>query len=121
MMLAEQFIISLLRPPLTCKLAWRCSNPLCNQMLTHLRHHFNRAKKFLGDGYGHVAKWAGDVDRLAGIGRRAFSAISPILDDFGVSTTQGVRAIKNYDQLRHGVMEADHYARGHAARIEGLL
>jgi hypothetical protein len=38
-----------------------------------------------------------------------------------VSTTQGVRAIKNYDQLRHGVMEADQYARGHAARIEGLL
>ena len=90
-------------------------------MLTHLRNHFNRAKKFLGDGYGHVAKWAGDVDRLAGIGRRAFSALSPILDDFGVSTTQGVRAIKNYDQLRHGVMEADQYARGHTARIEGLL
>ncbi len=86
-----------------------------------LRHDCNRAEKCHADGYGHVAKWAGDVDRLAGIGRRAFSAISLILDDFGVSTTHGVRAIKNYDQLRHGVMEADHYARGHAARIESLL
>ncbi len=121
MMLAEQSIILLLRPPLTCKLAWRCSNPVFEKMLTQLNHHFGRVKKFIGEGYGRVSKWAGDVDRLAGIGRRAFSAISPILDDFGVSTTQGVRAIKNYDQLRHGVMEADQYARGHAARIEGLL
>ena len=64
---------------------------------------------------------AGDVDRLAGTGRLAFSAISPILDVFGVSTTQGVRAFKIYDQLRHGVMEADQYARVHAARIEGLM
>ena len=89
-------------------------------MLTQvLSHHFGRAKNFIGQGYGRLSKMAGEIDRLAHVGRRAFSFIAPILDDFGASGSinQGMRAIKGYDQIRQGVMQADEYARGQAARL----
>jgi hypothetical protein len=92
-------------------------------MLTQvLSHHFGKAKSFLGNGYQRLSKFAGEVDRLAGVGRRAFGFLAPILEDFGASSalTHGMKAIKNYDQIRQGVMEADQYARGHAARLEAL-
>jgi len=92
-------------------------------MLTQvLSHHFGKAKNFIGHGYQRLSKFAGEVDRLAGVGRRAFGFLAPILEDLGASSalTHGMKAIKNYDQLRQGVMEADQYARGHAARLEAL-
>ena len=48
-----------------------------------LAHHWNKTKKFLGDRYNEGKKWAGHMDRMAGIARRGFGAIAPILDDLG--------------------------------------
>ena len=81
-----------------------------------------RAKNFIGQGYQRLSKFAGEVDCLAGVGRRAFGFLAPILEDLGASSalTHGMKAIKGYDQIRQNVMEADQYARGHAARLEAL-
>ena len=61
----------------------------------------------------------GDIDRLAGIGRRAFALAAPILDDFGQGAVvqKGMKAIGGYDSLRRGVMDANDYASTHANRI----
>ena len=61
----------------------------------------------------------GDMDRLAGIGRRAFALAAPILDDFGqgAAVQKGMKAIGGYDALRKGVMDANDYATTHASRI----
>ena len=92
-------------------------------MLTQvLSHHFGKAKSFLGNGYQRLSKFAGGIDRLAGVRRKTFGFLAPILEDFGASSalTHGMKAIRGYDQIRQGVMEADQYARGHAARLEAL-
>ncbi len=59
------------------------------------------------------------MDRMAGVGRRIFALAAPILDDLGQSDAvrQGMQAVQGYDQLRKGVMDADHYVKGHAERI----
>ena len=87
-----------------------------------LSHHFGKAKSFIGHGYQRLSKFAGEVDRLAGVGRRAFGFLAPILEDLGASSalTHGMKAINNYDQIRQNVMEADQYARANAARFEAL-
>jgi hypothetical protein len=81
--------------------------------------HWNRTKSFLGDGYHRLGKWAGEMDRMAGVGRKMFALAAPILDDFGQSgaVDKGMRAVQGYDNLRKGVVDADGYARGHASRI----
>ena len=81
--------------------------------------HWNRTKSFLGDGYRRLGKWAGEMDRMAGVGRRMFALAAPILDDFGQSEIvgKGMQAIQGYDNLRKSVVDADGYVRGHASRI----
>ena len=73
----------------------------------------------MGDRYNEGKKWAGQLDRVAGIGRRAFALAAPILDDLcqGEAVATGMKAIQGYESLRDGVMEADSNVRGHAKRI----
>ncbi len=84
-----------------------------------LQQHWNKTKSFLGESYRRLGKWAGEVDRAAGIGRRMFSLAAPILSDMGADDAiqHGMKAIQGYDSLRQGVMDADQYTRGHASRI----
>ena len=84
-----------------------------------LAHHWNKTKKILGDRYNEGKKWAGHMDRMAGIARRGFGAIAPILDDLGQggAVAQGMKAIQGYDNLRDGAMAVDSQVRGHARRI----
>ena len=76
-------------------------------------------KSFIGSHYSHATKIAGQLDGLAGIGRRAFAALTPILEDFGQGDVvrAGTRAIGGYDAARADVMQADAYARRHGNRI----
>ena len=84
-----------------------------------IAHHWNKTKAWLGDRYNEGKKFAGQMDRMAGLGRRAFALAAPILDDLGqgAAVDAGARAIQGYDQVRDGVMEADSRVRGHARRI----
>ena len=84
-----------------------------------LARHWNKTKAFLGDKYRHLGKWAGELDKVAGIGRRVFALAAPILDDLGQSdiVKQGMQAVQGYDQMRDNVMSADTNIRGHAKRI----
>ena len=84
-----------------------------------LAHHWNKTKNFLGDRYNEGKKWAGQMDRMAGLGRRAFALAAPILDDLGQggAVAQGMKAIQGYDNLRNSVMEVDSQVRGHARRV----
>ena len=78
-----------------------------------LAHHWQNAKSFIGGQYKRLGKMAGEFDRMAGIGRRAFAAIAPVLEDFGQGEVvkRGVKAIGGYDRIRRNVMDADSYAR----------
>ena len=48
-----------------------------------LNQHWNKTKSFIHQGYQKLGKWAGEVDRGAGIMRKMFSLATPMLDDFG--------------------------------------
>ncbi len=84
-----------------------------------LAHQWNRTKTFIHQSYRTLGKWAGEVERGAGIGKTFFSTIAPILDDLGQhdAISHGMKATQGYDQLRQGVMDAEHYVKGHANRI----
>ena len=82
-------------------------------------HHWNQTKAWLGARYNEGKKIAGQMDKMAGLGRRAFALAAPILDDLGQEgmVAQGRMAIQGYDQMRDGLMEADSRVRGRARRI----
>ena len=84
-----------------------------------LAHHWQKTKAWMGDRYNEGKKWAGAMDRMAGLGRRAFALAAPILDDLGQggAVSSGMKAIQGYDQLRDNVMQVDSNVRGHARRI----
>ena len=64
-------------------------------------------------------KWAGELDKLAGLGKRAFALAAPVLEDVGhtAAVDAGRKAIHSYDNVRSGVVEADARIGGHARRI----
>lgn len=84
-----------------------------------LQNHWSRTKSFIHHGYQTLGKWAGEVERGAGIGRRLFQAIAPILDDFGQGdlVSKGVKAIQGYDDFRGRVMDIDQQARRYGKQI----
>ena len=88
-------------------------------LLKSLNHHWKRAKSFVEHGYRQLGGWAKQMDSLAGVGRKALALAAPIMDDFGQGelVRHGVRAPQGYDTIKKGVVDADDYARGHAARI----
>ena len=88
-------------------------------LLKSLNHHWKRAKSFVEHGYRQLGGWAKQMDSLAGVGRKALALAAPIMDDFGQGelVRHGVRALQGYDTIKKGVVDADDYARGHAARI----
>ena len=87
--------------------------------MRQLHRHWNNVKSFVGGHYQRASKMVGQLDGLFGIGRRAFAAVAPILEDFGQgdAVQAGVRAIGGYDAARAGIMQADSYARHHGNRI----
>ena len=78
-----------------------------------LDRHWKATKSFVHQVYKRLSGFAGEVERAAGIGRNMFSAIRPILQEFGQqgAIDQGMKAIKGYDALRGNVVEADSTAR----------
>jgi hypothetical protein len=88
-------------------------------LLKHLDHHWNKVKSFVGHAHHHISKWAGEMDAVARVGRKAFSLAAPMLEDAGQRdfVRQGVQALGHYDNARKAVVDADGYARGHARRI----
>ena len=75
--------------------------------------HWKATKSFVHQGYRRLSGFAGEVERAAGIGRNIFSALKPILEEFGQqgAIDQGMTAIRGYDALRGNVVEADSTAR----------
>ena len=84
-----------------------------------LAQHWNKTKAWLGDRYNEGKKFAGQMDKLAGLGRRAFALAAPVLEDLGQGgvVQAGMKAVQGYDEVRDGVMQADSRVRGHARRI----
>ena len=84
-----------------------------------LAKNWNKTKAFLGDKYHTMGKWAGELDRAAGIGRRIFAAAAPLLDDLGQgeAVRQGMDVVRGYDKIRGAAMDIDRNVRGHGTRI----
>lgn len=84
-----------------------------------LGRHWNKTKSFIHQGYQTLGKWAGEVERGAGIGRKVFQTLAPILSDLGQDqvVSQGMKAIQGYDALRGNVMNIDQQARKYGKQI----
>ena len=85
-----------------------------------LNHHWNKTKSFIRHGYNTIGKWAGEVDRAAGIGRKLFSLATPMLDDIGGGDIikQGVDAIGKYDRFKSQVSNVNQKALGYGRDID---
>ena len=85
-----------------------------------LNQHWNKTKSFIHQGYQKLGKWAGEVDRGAGIMRKMFSLATPMLDDFGGGDLikKGVDVIGKYDQFKSQVSDIDQRARGYASTVD---
>jgi hypothetical protein len=85
----------------------------------HAARHWAQTKAFLGDKYHRLGKWAGEMDRVAGVGRRVFSLAAPLLDDLGHGNVvrEGMKVVQGYDQFRTAAMGVDAGIRGHGSRI----
>jgi hypothetical protein len=86
-----------------------------------LARHWNKTKSYLGDEYMRLGKLAGHLDRAAGIGRRMFALAAPVLDGLGQSDVvqTGMKAIQQYDDAKHTVVDVDSQVRTHGKRIAG--
>ena len=84
------------------------------------QQHWNKTKSFLSGGYHKLGKWAGEVDRGAGIMRKMFSLATPMLDDMGGCDIikQGVDAIRKYDKFKSQVSNVNQKALGYARDID---
>ena len=85
-----------------------------------LNQHWNKTKSFIHQGYHKLGKWAGEIDRGAGIMRKMFSLATPMLSDLGQGDfiKQGVSAIGKYDKFKSQVSDIDQRARGYAGNID---
>ena len=48
-----------------------------------LQDAFHQGKRTVGNMWNHAVKFAGQLDHAMGVGRRAFGALQPALQDFG--------------------------------------
>ena len=85
-----------------------------------LQQHWNSTKSFIHQGYSRLGKFAGEVDRGAGIMRKLFSLASPMLENIkqGDIIKTGVNAIDNYDRLKSRVSDIEQKARGYASTVD---
>ena len=85
-----------------------------------LAQHWNRTKSFIHQGYHQLGKWAGDVNRAAGIGKKLFALATPMLEDIGQGDIikKGVDVIGKYDRFKSHVSDIDQRARGYASNID---
>ena len=85
-----------------------------------LNQHWNKTKSFINHGYHQLGKWAGEVDRGAGILRKLFSLSTPMLHDFNQSDLikKGVDVIGKYDNLKSNISDLDQKARGYGRNID---
>ena len=70
-------------------------------------HHFNKAKKFLGNAYHHTRNFLGDVDHGVRTFKQVYGAIAPVLESYGVNPANKhvMKALNGYDTIRSNVMD----------------
>ena len=86
----------------------------------NLAQHWNKTKSFIHQGYRKLSKFAGEMDRGAGIFKRLFSLATPMLEDFGQGdlVRRGIQGIDQYNQLRNRVTDIDRQARAYGNTID---
>ena len=85
-----------------------------------LNQHWKNTKSFIHQGYHKLGKWAGEIDRGAGIMRKMFSLATPMLDDLGGNEyiQKGVDAIGRYDKFKSIISDVDQRLKSHAKNID---
>ena len=85
-----------------------------------LNEHWNKTKSFIHQGYHRLGKFAGEIDRGAGIMRKMFSLATPMLDDFGGGDVikKGIDTIGKYDQFKSQVSDIDQRARKYGSTVD---
>lgn len=74
--------------------------------LQSVGQHLNGVKSFIQRGYHNAKGFAGSVDHAVSIARRTYSALSPFLDQLGVSHTPAMKALQGYDEIKSRAMQA---------------
>ena len=72
----------------------------------HVKHHFNKAKEFLGNAYHNTKDFLGDIDSGVRTFKQVYGVLAPVLESYGVNTNKHVmKALTGYDNIRGHVME----------------
>ena len=73
----------------------------------------------MGNMWNHAVKFAGQLDHAMGVGRRAFGALQPALQDFGGERVNRavMQGFKAYDQGRADTMGLHNNVSAHLNRL----
>ena len=73
----------------------------------HFRRALGMAKGHFGRAYGHAVRFGMGFDKGVGFARRAYGALSPMLKEAGIDTSQADKSVKqlgnSYDASRSQV------------------
>lgn len=62
--------------------------------------------RYVQRGYHNAKEIAGSVDHGISVAKRTLSALTPYLDQLGVSQAPAMRALQNYDEIKSRAMHA---------------
>ena len=71
-------------------------------------HHFNKAKAFVGHHYGVAKNILNDIDKGVTTFKHIYSALTPLLDKYGVINKvhpHAMKALSGYDTIKNKVLE----------------
>ena len=83
----------------------------------NIRHHWNVAKRVMGDAWHHSVKLAGQFDQGIQVGRRLLAATAPIFDQMGASYKPIMDGLTAYDKSKSDVVRASNNVQSHYNRI----
>ena len=90
----------------------------------HVKHHFNRAKDFLGNAYHQSRKVLGNIDSGIQTARSIYSVVAPALDAYGVRASNNphiTKALNSYDTIRNNIVEKHDRVANDLGRVRDSL
>ena len=88
-------------------------------MWDRFQEHFRQGKRTIGHIWHGAVKFAGQLDNAMNVGRRAFGALQPALQDLGASHVSGavMQGFKAYDQGREKTLGLNNKVQSHLTRL----
>jgi hypothetical protein len=91
-------------------------------MFHNVKHHFDKVKNLLGQGYAHGKAFLGRLDNAVNTGKEIYKIIEPALHSLAPQTTSKANkhltdAASRYDSIKNKVIQAHDTAEHHVNDI----